>query len=234
MRHVVQRGGRGATTPPGAGDARSQRYDLAVFDFDGTLADSLAWFWSRYDEAARRFGLRRLDRDAFERLRGADTRTILRETGTPLWKVAAIARFMREAAAREVDAIDLFPGVEPMIGRLAAGGVRLAIATSNTEENVRRVLGPALAARFEAFSCGSSLFGKGARLRALLRRLAVDPARAIYIGDEIRDAEAARSVGMAFGAVSWGYQRREALEATGPDELFDAVASIADRIVGPG
>ena len=48
------------------------------------------------------------------------------------------------------------------------------------------------------------MFGKAAKLRQVVRQSAVPPQHAIYVGDEIRDAEAAGKAGIAFGAVLWG------------------------------
>lgn len=49
-------------------------------------------------------------------------------------------------------------------------------------------------------------------------------------GDEIRDAEAARAAGIAFGAVTWGQHSPEALGAQSPAEIFVTVPEIADKL----
>jgi phosphoglycolate phosphatase len=85
----------------------------------------------------------------------------------------------------------------------------------------------ASAAHFSHFACGASLFGKAAKFRSVMRRARVDPARAIAIGDEVRDIEAARAVGIACGAVSWGYAAPDALAAPEPDVLFREMQQIA-------
>ncbi|MCD6287363.1 MAG: HAD hydrolase-like protein, partial [Anaerolineae bacterium] len=52
------------------------------------------------------------------------------------------------------------------------------------------------------------------------------------IGDEIRDIRAARDVGMAAGAVAWGYNNAAALEALAPTALFEDVAAITTVVAG--
>ena len=59
------------------------------------------------------------------------------------------------------------------------------------------------------------------------------PASAIAIGDEVRDIEAARAVGLACGAVTWGYAAREALIALEPDLLIERMEDIAPALL-PG
>ena len=78
----------------------------------------------------------------------------------------------------------------------------------------------------------AGLFGKARRLRRLLARRGVAPDRALCIGDEIRDLEAARALGCPFGAVAWGYTDPRALAAQGPEHLFSEPGAIARLVAG--
>jgi phosphoglycolate phosphatase len=60
----------------------------------------------------------------------------------------------------------------------------------------------------------------------VIRRAGVDPADVIAIGDETRDIEAARAVGVACGAVCWGYAAPMALRAQNPDFVFERMEDI--------
>ena len=106
------------------------------------------------------------------------------------------------------------------------GGTRAAVSTTS-EASVRPVRGPQNTALCRIFDCGASVFGKSPKRKAVAKKRDIQPARAILIGDEIRDAEAAHKVGMAFGAVAWGYTNPEALQTTNPEEYFTAVSDIA-------
>jgi phosphoglycolate phosphatase len=66
----------------------------------------------------------------------------------------------------------------------------------------------------------------------VLRRAGVRVQEAIYVGDELRDGDAARAVGIAFGAVTWGYATPDALRALSPDRLFTSIEEIAPAIAG--
>lgn len=203
-------------------------YRLVIFDFDGTLADTLPWFESVLDGVADRYGFRRpgeLDRDT---LRRSDARTMLALLGVPRWKLPFIARHMRRLKSRDAHTIRLFAGMPEMLARLADRGVALAIVSSNSEANIRRVLGPDDAARIAHLGCSASLFGKPAKIRRVLRRAGVAPGEALYIGDELRDAEAAALARVAFAAASWGYATPEALAATRPVALLPDIGAILD------
>lgn len=193
------------------------RYRLVSFDFDGTLADSFPWFCAGLNDVAARYGFRAVAPDEIEALRSLSNREILARLRIPLWKLPLIARHMRKAAADSAAAIPLFPGVPALIEGLAASGAALAIISSNSEANVRTVLGPQLSARIAHFGCSASMFGKPAKLRRALKQLAVPAAAAIHVGDEDRDIRAARKAGLAAATVGWGYADSAALAAHGPD-----------------
>ncbi|MBR0783290.1 HAD family hydrolase [Bradyrhizobium iriomotense] len=202
-------------------------YSLAIFDLDGTLADSFPWFLRTINDVADRFGFRRVADEDIEGLRHASSREILSRLEVPLWKLPAIARHARRLKAEAAAEISLFVGVETMLRTLAENGVQLALVTSDSEANAREKLGEA-AALFSQFDCSASLFGKAAKFRRVVRRAGVEPNRVIAIGDEVRDIEAARTAGIACGAVCWGYAAPAALRALGPDHIFAQMEEIAD------
>jgi phosphoglycolate phosphatase len=206
-------------------------YRLALLDFDGTLADSQDWFLGIFDQVADRFGYRRLRPGDLDRLRGLDTRAILRDLQIPLWKLPLIERHMRGLVTRDIGQIRLFPGAVEMLASLRAGGLRVALVTSNTEPNVRRVLGPA-ADHFSHFACGASLLGKAAKIRTVLRAARTERAHAILIGDEARDIAAARAAGIAGAAVAWGYADPEFLRSLEPTFFFERIDQVAPRVLG--
>lgn len=206
-------------------------YRLALFDFDGTLADSMLWCLGIFDQVADRFGYRRLAPGDQERLRGLETRAILHHLGIPMWKLPVIARHVRALAERDIAEIRLFPGAAAMLAALRSGGVRVAVVSSNTEENVRRVLGPA-AAHVVHYACGASLFGKDAKLRSALRATRGDPRAAIFIGDEARDIAAAKAAGIASAAVAWGYADPAFLRSLAPTLFFERMEEVAPALIG--
>jgi phosphoglycolate phosphatase len=216
------------------------RYSLAIFDLDGTLADSFPWFLTHFNDIADKFGFQRVVNgdyglsDLGQELRRAGSREILKRLDVPLWKLPLIARHMRRLKAAHVGEIALFPGTGMMLRTLADCGVRLALVSSDTQANARRQLGDANAALFSDFACGASLFGKAAKFRHVLARAGVQAQHAIAIGDEVRDIEAGRAAGIACAAVTWGYAAPEKLRALAPDLVFEGMEDIAARLIPAG
>ncbi|MHC2388482.1 hypothetical protein ACVMFA_007433 [Bradyrhizobium liaoningense] len=120
-------------------------YSLAIFDLDGTLADSFPWFLRTINDVADRFNFRRVKDEDIEELRHASSREILARLEVPLWKLPAIARHARRLKAEAAAEIALFAGVEAMLRTLAENGVQLALVTSDSEANAREKLGEAAA-----------------------------------------------------------------------------------------
>lgn len=203
-----------------------RRYDLLIFDFDGTLADSFPFFIEVFDTLADAHHFRRLDRTRLDELRGADLPQIMRHVGLPRWKLLPVAMHFRALMAQHIGRIRLFDGVSAVLHGAAADGVRLAIVSSNSEANVRAVLGPD-ASLFGHFECGAALFGKRRRLRRVVQRSDVPATRVLCVGDELRDIDAAHAEGLDFGAVAWGYTRPETLRARAPQLMFGSVAEMA-------
>ena len=206
------------------------RYKLVIFDFDGTLADSFPWFCRILNEVADRYNFKRTEPDEIDALRTMDARDLMRHFGIPAWKMPFIANYMRKRKSQELGETRLFDGVDRMLRELTDAGIALALVTSNSEPNARAILGAENARLIGTYECGVSMFGKASRFRKTLRRTGTPAGDAICIGDEIRDLEAARRVGVNFGAVTWGYTIPDALLAHAPTTVFRSVSEIADQL----
>ncbi len=196
---------------------------LIIFDFDGVLADSGPWMESVFNDIARKFGFRTVDAAQIEQLRNMGAREGMRMLGVRIWHLPKIAKHLRAINAEAE--IDLVPGVPQMLATLTAQGIKLAIVSSNAEANVRRTLGPH-AEHISQFSCGASMFGKARKLKAVARASKAPFSQVLCIGDETRDIEAARRVGLPCAASTWGYATESAMKAAEPDYILHSVDDI--------
>lgn len=205
-------------------------YKLAIFDFDGTLGDTLGWMLDTSDALADKFGYLKLDRARLDTLRTMSARDLMKLQKLPALKLPMIAAHFQKLMAADTGRIEMFDGAPETLRALHGAGVKLAIVSSNSEENIRLILGPELCDLIAMFSCGASMFGKAGKFRKVLKALGVKPGEAISIGDEIRDIDAAREVGLATGAVCWGYTAPDALIAQKPDLVFRAVDDLVAQV----
>jgi phosphoglycolate phosphatase len=208
-------------------------YKLAIFDFDGTLADSFDFFVASHNALARRHGFAELDLARIDEYRGQEPRELMRHHGVPMWKLPLIAKDFIDMMARDATGIRLFDGIGEALHALSASGVDLAIVTSNSLENVRRVVGKEVIQRIRHIESGASIFGKRRRLERVLKTTNIARQHAIYIGDQATDAQAARAAGIAFGAVRWGYAKATTLDRHSPAMTFRCVSELR-YIANPG
>jgi phosphoglycolate phosphatase len=196
------------------------RYDLVVFDWDGTLMDSTRLIASCLQAACRDVGAPvPTESDALFviGLNLADTfrRVVpgLDEQG----QRQLAERYRHHFLAREHEA-PLYTGVRDMLEELHAGGKRLAVATGKARRGLERALdSTGLRAWFEATRCADEGFAKPHpdMLLMLLDITGVEPQRAVMVGDTTHDLELAANARVDAVAVSYGAHPGELL-ATRP------------------
>jgi phosphoglycolate phosphatase len=214
-------------------DAAGPRYPLVVFDFDGTLADTLASSLATFNELAGRFGFRPITDP--EDARRLTTIEFLRRQRVPVWRLPGLIRAFLVAQRGRMDSTRLFPGIPEVLVRLRGRGVRLGILSSNTADNITVCLrANGVNGLFDFVNGGSRLFGKGRALRRVLRAGQVRPTDALYVGDEARDVDAARWAGADAAAVAWGFHSPAVLVGRRPTHLLDQPGQLFDLVYPRG
>lgn len=200
---------------------------LLIFDFDGTLADTIATGIVIFNEIASDYGLKPVTAEQVRELRKLNTRALLDELGISRLLAVKLGAHIRRLLHERMDTVEMIKGAREMIAGLHAEGFRLGIITSNAAENVRSVL-----RRFDLLECflfieaGVSLFGKSRRIANVLKRTGIPASLSMYVGDETRDMEAARKSAVSGVAVCWGANGRDAMVTEGPDYCIDDPAEL--------
>jgi len=207
------------------------KYKLVIFDFDGTLADSFLWFIKALNKAADKFHFHHCEKNETENLRSLDIKSIMKKLKISLWKAPMIVAYMRSNMTTDIANMRLFEGISNLLERLADKEIILALVTTNSHENVIKVLGERNASLFSHYECGVDIFGKSHKFKKILTKAQLSSNEAICIGDEIRDIEAAQLAGIDSGAVSWGYTTFETLKKYSPTELFTTIKEIYEKVV---
>jgi len=196
------------------------RYDLVVFDWDGTLMDSTRLIASSLQHACRDVGAPvPSDEDALFviGLNMADTfRRVVPGLDEEAQRRLA-ERYRHHFLAREHEA-PLYEGVRDMLAELHGRGKRLAVATGKARRGLDRALdATGLREWFEATRCADEGFAKPhpGMLLMLLDITGVEPHRALMVGDTTHDLELAANAGVDAVAVSYGAHPGELL-ATRP------------------
>ena len=204
---------------------------FAIFDFDGTVADSFAESLQSYNRVAPRLRLRMAQENEVPRLRRMSAGQLLDTLGIPMWKLPRLMIAVRADLHDHFRSVRPVPGIAQALDELGRAGCHLAIVTSNSEENVRNFVVRHGIDGFQTIVAGASIFGKGTRLKRLLKSAGADGAAAVYVGDTVPDIRAAHEAGAAAVAVTWGFSDKVPLAAERPDALAETTDELAPAIL---
>jgi phosphoglycolate phosphatase len=207
------------------------RYQLVVFDWDGTLMDSTAGIAESIREAARDLGLPVPARAAASHVIGLGLHDSLRSAvpSLPERRYAEFVEAYRRHFAVEQQSMALFPGVRELLDDLRASGRILAVATGKSRRGLDQALAATeLAPYFAASRCADETTPKPdpAMLLELLQELEAPPGGALMVGDTSHDLEMARCAGVDAVAVSYGAHASDALLALAPRACVASVAEL--------
>lgn len=202
-----------------------------VFDFDGTLVDSLELLVRGYNQIAERRGLKLMTKETIAELRRLDPRARVKFLGVRWWQLPGLARELKRIWQRELPQLTAHPGIDALLAGLRARDVRVSIVSSNAAENIRAFAAHAGWAPFGDVR-SSGLFGKDRTLRKYLRAHRLSAEQVIYVGDELRDAQACRNVNVRMIAVTWGADRRESFKDCQPLAFVDTPEEILTVLDG--
>jgi phosphoglycolate phosphatase len=215
-----------------------ERFDLVVFDWDGTLADSTAAIVAAIQAAAADLGVPVPDHASAAHVIGLGLHDALARAvpSLPLERVGEFAaRYRTHYLAREPDLV-LFDGAVALLERLRQRGTALAVATGKTRAGLDRALRTSgLTGRFDMTRCADESHAKPhpAMLETIMAQLRTAPARTLMIGDTTHDLEMARAAGVPAVALTQGAHPRGTLAALQPLAVLDSLPALQQWLMAP-
>ncbi len=202
-----------------------------VFDFDGTIADTLGEGINIYNEIAEKNGYNVIHPDQLGELRELDTNGLLRHLGVPKRRLPFhLAAGMRRLRSR-IGQLSLIEGIREVLPLLRERSKNMGILSSNIPENINTFLEVhGIRDEFSFISSIGKLRGKARHLRSIARNLSLAPGEITYVGDEIRDLRAARKAKVEVIAVTWGLNSRQSLSKENPTFLIDQPCQLLDIV----
>lgn len=195
-----------------------EKQQAVIFDFDGTIADSLMLVITIFRELTGWQGGR--TPEEISRLRRLPLSKVIKEVHIPLYQVPSLLVRGRKMMAHRITEVPLVEGMTEVIKTLHEQDYRLLVMSSNSTQNVERFLRfHGLNKYFSGVYGGVGLLNKASSLRRITRQNHIDRALCVYVGDEHRDIEAAHKVPVRCIAVSWGYNDPALLRAHKPFAL---------------
>jgi HAD superfamily hydrolase (TIGR01549 family) len=235
-----------ATASPAPDARRPEPYDLgvndhlppaapvaAIFDWDGTIADSLGLIFRAEQPVMRRFEIP-MSRARFRATYSPDWQSRYRELGIPEAGWPEASRLWSEGM--QAGRPRAFPWVRRALRRLASHGVRLALVTASDRAIVERAFGELrIGDTFEHVVCADDVERQKPHPEGLLQALAalgVDSADAVYVGDTVVDLEMARAAGVRFVPIG-GTIDDDAFHVRDARPVWPSVAAWAAHVLDP-
>lgn len=196
-------------------------YRTMVFDFDGTIADTLGETRRIFNQLAPDYGLRQVEEHELDQLRHLSLKQILVHLNIPKRRVPALISRGTGLMRGNITRLQLIEGMSEVLVELRRHVDSFGILTSNATANVDLFLRThGLREQFDFISSTSKLTGKAKHLKAIRKTFSLRAEEMLYIGDELRDVKASQKAGIPVAAVTWGFNSRESLAAEAPDYLF--------------
>lgn len=200
-----------------------------VFDFDGTLADTVDLLVEASRAVLRYEGYEEAASADLEALRDMHPLRALETVGIPLRAVPGLVRRLRRELRRRSTEVELVDEVPAFIEALHGSGFTLGIMSSNSPTLIRSVIERSEVARFFSFVArGGAIRDRARRLSRVVRRYSGLAERWIFVGDEIRDLEAASKCDIPFVGVDWGVASLEALASAGARQIVKSWSELAE------
>lgn len=204
---------------------------VIIFDFDGTVADTLEAIVSITNCLASEFGYKPITPEEITQVRNLSSREIIKESGIPIFKIPFLIKRVKENLRGDIKQLNPVSGIKEVLTQLHSEGKILGILTSNSEANVRDFLKQhKMQYLFSFVVSANTLFGKHKVLRKIMIRNNWEPQEVIYVGDETRDIVSSKKINMKVIAVSWGFNSEEALAGENPDFLIDRPRELLEVI----
>jgi phosphoglycolate phosphatase len=214
----------------------SRRYDLIVFDWDGTLFDSTALIAGCIQQACRDLGITVPSHSDAAYVIGLGLNDALAHAAPGLApeRYPELARRYRHHYFADQHAITLFDGIAELLTELKQRQHWLGVATGKSRLGLNSALDTSeLRHVFDATRTADETASKPhpRMLQELMAEIGAEPDRTLMIGDTTHDLQLAANAGVGAIGVSYGAHPHEALEALAPLAVARNVAELRDLLL---
>ena len=203
-----------------------------IFDFDGTIADTLDSVVKIVNNQAEHFGYKKVTKEDIPYLQGKKPREILSYLGISIFKLPLWVKKIHSEINKEISNRVPTVNISPLLSELYNDEYfHFGILSSNTQENVKQFLDKNELDFFDFVRTGKSVFGKSHMINKIIKQKNVRKSDVFYVCDEVRDIEAAKKSGIKSIAVTWGYNTKDALIKENPDFIVDTPEELRNIII---
>jgi phosphoglycolate phosphatase len=188
-----------------------------IFDFDGTIVDTFDYVVEFLSSEA---GVAALDSTQKEALRNMSMIGMAKKLGFKWWRLPKLGLRGRRKMEQSIKYVKPFNGMPELLKKLHNEGHVLYIVSTNSLSNIHNFLhSNELHKYFLEVYGGIGYFSKTTAIKNLFKEQGLKSHDCIYVGDEVRDVQAAKAAGTHVIAVGWGFASLRSLRAKRPTAL---------------
>ncbi|AZQ62181.1 hypothetical protein EI427_08010 [Flammeovirga pectinis] len=189
-----------------------------LFDFDGTIVDSIQVVKSIIEDLAPLYHLK-IDKSSLDDLKEKGAKDIIKLIDLKWWKLPFFVFHVKRKMTKRIDEILLFDNIKNELISLNNEGYRIEILSSNDPKTIKRfLLKNNMTSLVAHIYKASALFKK----HTLLNKIKETTSNQIlYIGDEVRDIDACKKSNVPIVAVTWGYNSSKILNKSKPEYIIE-------------
>lgn len=213
---------------------------MAIFDLDGTLADSLADLANSVNKGLRAAGLPEHPVDSYRAMVGNGRAVLVKramgQAANDAEAYERVTRVFNEEYQRHCnDNTKAYEGCAAMLKQLSEKGIKTAVLSNKPDEFVARIL-----QKLYPSHCFTEAWGKkpqyackpdGESLCAMMSRHKLLPQECLYIGDSDVDVYTAQNGGVPMAGVSWGFRGKAELMQAGAPFVADSAEELTEYIL---
>ena len=194
-------------------------YKLILFDFDGTIANTIDLGIPIYNELARKHKF--LEIKSIDEVTQFSLKDFVKNHKISRFKFLFYFREFLKKLTSDMKKVEVYKGMDKVIKKLNKD-YRLGIVSSNSKENINIFLEiQNLNYYFDFVSNYNLVFGKSKMFKKIMKIKKLNKTDLIYIGDEVRDIEACKKAGIDSIAVIWGMNNKTILKNKNPTYIVD-------------
>ncbi len=204
-------------------------HKVVIFDFDGTIADTFEIVIKLLNNLSYKYHYGRIeDPEEIRKLKSLGAKELFTKFHISKLKLLFLLRRVKKELQDEIPHVQAFNGISELLRDLKNQGYTTGIISSNSTYNVNLFLKNNNLKDFDYVLADVGIFGKGRKLKKLNKRYR--DSVIYYVGDELRDIEAAKKGKTEIISVSWGYNSREALEKANPSMVVNHPYEILSKL----
>lgn len=207
-----------------------RKFDTVIFDFDGTIADTLEAMVDLFNQVSVKYQLPQIAQADREKIRNLSAKELIEEFKISRLKFIRLTKEVLPKLKNNLQQLNLISGLEELLIDLKEKGFQIGIVSSNSKENIELFLNYHQIKGIDFIYSEKGLFGKAKVLSNVLKKHHLTAAKVIYVGDEVRDIEASHQAGLPIIAVTWGFNSKARLQKAKPDYIIDQPKELLTKL----